>query len=112
MSEPDPSETILVLVTYPEDGTPPADAFAERLVDRQRAACVNVLPDMDSYFHWDGDLEHAEEVLLIAKTSRDTYPELEEMVIQEHPYDEPEVIGISLSEGSSAYLEWVQDALA
>ncbi len=106
-----PSETVLVLITYPEGETPSADAFAGQIVERKLAACVNVLPDVNSFFHWDGELQAAEESLLIAKTSEATYPNLETYVKKQHPYDEPEVIGLSLDRGSDAYLQWVQEAL-
>jgi len=110
-SDPAPSETVLVLITYPDEENPSANAFAEQLIERNLAACVNVLSEVNSFFHWDGDLQEAEESLLIAKTSEATYPDLETCVMEQHPYDEPEVIGLSLDRGSDAYLQWVQEAL-
>jgi len=111
MTDTDPETLLLVLVTYPENESPGADAFAEQLVERELAACVNVLDEVRSFFQWEGELQQADEVLLVAKTDRDTYDRLEAFVEERHPYDEPEVIAFSMSDGSSAYLDWVRECL-
>ncbi len=111
MTDPEPDEKLLVLITYPEDTDTDAESFARTLVDRDLAACVNVLDEVRSFFQWEGNLEEANENLLIAKTTRGVYSSLEAYVSEHHPYDEPEVIGLSLSEGSASYLSWIQECL-
>lgn len=105
------SEPYIVFVTYPAGDEAEEDAFSRRLVEEGGAACVNILDEVDSYFYWEGQLEEAEEVLLVVKTNRATYPHLESLVIDHHPYDEPEVIAFSLEDGAQSYLDWIDQTL-
>lgn len=111
MTEMNDETPQLVLVTYPEDIEPGPGSFAESLVADELAACANVLDGVDSYFHWEGSLEQASEVLLLLKTSDRVYNRLEAAVRERHPYDEPEVIGFEIDRGADSYLNWVLDSL-
>lgn len=95
---------LLVLTTLPDRST--AEALAQTLVDTRLAACVNVLASCRSFYHWQGALEVADEVLLIIKTSDDRYVAVEAAIRAQHPYDLPEVIALPVAGGLPEYLAW------
>ena len=99
------SEHLVVMSTCPDSET--ADRIAADLVDRKLAACVQVLPGLQSYFHWDGKVDCADEHLLLIKTSSASYPALERRILELHPYELPEIIGVPVSEGLPGYLSWI-----
>jgi periplasmic divalent cation tolerance protein len=100
-------ETIhLALCTCPDQDT--AEALAESLVVNRLAACVNIVPGLVSVYHWEGQIERAEEVLLLIKTTEARIPELVAWVEREHPYDVPELIAHPITGGHPGYLEWVR----
>lgn len=100
-----PTEYCLVLCTCPDPET--ARALAEALVVERRAACVNILPGLTSVYPWQGAIEAAEELLLLIKTERRAFDELEAFIKARHPYDVPEIIAIPVASGSADYLEWI-----
>ncbi len=87
-----------------------ATRIARRLVDERLAACVNLLPGLRSVYHWQGEVEQADEVLLLVKTGSDRVEALTRRLVELHPYELPEVIAVEASGGSAAYLAWVVDA--
>ena len=95
----------VVLVSIPRDE---ANKLARSLVENHLAACINVVPKIESYFWWDNKLEHEEEALLIIKTTQQRFDELRAWVVANHPYDLPEIISLPLSDGLSDYIEWVK----
>ncbi|MDE2089843.1 MAG: divalent-cation tolerance protein CutA [Gammaproteobacteria bacterium] len=99
-----PENYLLVLCTCPRDA---AAALAEALVDRRLAACVNIVPDITSVYRWQGRRETAPESLLLIKTQKRVYPQLEQMLREIHPYELPEIIAVSLTQGLTAYLDWI-----
>jgi periplasmic divalent cation tolerance protein len=102
---PDASDALVVLTTVEkqEDG----ERLARLLVERGLAACVQVLPPMISIYRWQGIIERASELLLLIKTTRLTYPELEAAIKQNHPYQTPEIIALPVETGSGDYLSWL-----
>ena len=101
---------LLVLSTWPDLET--ARAMARRLVEEKLAACVNILPTVESIYAWEGKTETAAEVLCLLKTTREKYPALEQRLQELHPYDVPEIIGLPLEAGAPAYLRWVAQCCA
>ena len=99
------SEFILVFVTT--GSAPEAECIAEALVSERLAACVNIVPQVDSVFRWEGRIDRAREVLLIIKTTRAAISALIPAVRRLHPYDVPEVIALPIVRGLPAYLAWV-----
>lgn len=95
----------VVLVSIPRDE---ANKLAKSLVENHLAACINVVPKIESYFWWENKLEHEEEALLIIKTTQQRFDELRAWVVENHPYDLPEIISLPLSDGLSDYIEWVK----
>lgn len=100
----------IVLSTCPDEET--AQRLASRLVEHNLAACVNVLPGIRSFYRWQGRVESDPELLLLAKTSRERYPAVEEAIRAAHPYELPEVIFVPIAAGLAGYLEWLGESLA
>ena len=84
-------------------------ALAATLVGERLAACVNVLPEMDSIYRWKGAVETERERQLVMKTTAARLPALEARVRELHPYELPEFIVVPVESGSDAYLRWVRD---
>jgi periplasmic divalent cation tolerance protein len=87
-----------------------AARLADMLVGAHLAACVQILPEMESVYRWQGKIERAPEILLVAKTTRSKFEELEREVRALHSYDTPEIIAVPIVAGSAPYLEWVNQA--
>ena len=96
---------ILVITTCP--GTISAKKIAQDLVTEKLAACVNILPEVQSYFSWVGKVDTANEHMLIIKTTSENYNAIETYIKKVHPYELPEVIAVPIEAGLTAYLEWV-----
>ena len=84
-----------------------AQAIARTLVEERLAAAVNLLPGMRSVYRWQGALEEADEVLLIAKTTAALVPRLTERVVALHSYQCPAVVAVPITGGNPDYLAWV-----
>eukprot|EP00793_Prasinoderma_coloniale_P002570 PRCOL_00002052-RA len=104
---PPAAECCCVYVTAPNRAA--AKSLAASLVEARLAACVNIVPGVESVYHWEGKVEVDEELLLIAKTTRSRLAALTEKVNAEHPYDVPEVVAIPFVGGSDKYISWLVD---
>ncbi|MCL7714513.1 divalent-cation tolerance protein CutA [Stenotrophomonas mori] len=102
----DAQDARLVFCTCPDTAT--AHALARHLVERNLAACVNLLPPMQSVYRWHGQLEQAEEVQLLIKTCADRLPALSAALQRLHPYEVPEILALTPSAGLPAYLDWIR----
>lgn len=102
------ADYVLVLTTLPADGD--AAAFARALVDERLAACVNLLPTMESIYRWEGSVERETERQVIIKTTRDRTVALWDRVRELHPYEVPEFIVLPIVDGNDAYLRWIADS--
>lgn len=85
-----------------------AIGIGRRLVEERLAACVNVVPAARSVYVWEGALQEADEAVLLIKTRRDRYPELERRLQALHSYSVPEILAVPVAAGSPAYLAWVR----
>ncbi len=94
----------VVFISTPRDEV---KKFARALVEERLAACVNIVPRMESFYRWEGKVLADEEALLIVKTTATRFPALREFVEENHPYDLPELIGVSITDGLPGYLNWV-----
>jgi periplasmic divalent cation tolerance protein len=99
-------EFVVVLTTTPADGRHAA-TLARALVEGHLAACVNVMPAMQSIYRWQGAVEEATEHQLIIKTTAARVDDLREAIRQLHPYEVPELIVVPVADGAPSYLEWV-----
>ena len=95
----------LVITNCPDEET--ANRIALAVVEEKLAACVNILPRVQSIYRWQGAVESAVEVPLLIKTTAANYPALEAAIRQRHPYDLPEIIALPVAAGLPAYLNWV-----
>ena len=84
-----------------------ATRLADMLVGAHLAACVQILPEMESVYRWQGKVERQAEVLMIAKTTRGKFDELEREVRALHSYETPEIVAVPIVTGSTPYLEWL-----
>jgi len=98
----------VALVTVP---AAEADALARSLVEDRIAACVNVLPGVRSTYRWQGEVETAEESLLLLKVPAEGSEGLPARVAARHPYDLPEVLLLDVADGLPEYLTWVVDSV-
>jgi periplasmic divalent cation tolerance protein len=100
-----PSDPVLVSTTFetPDE----ARKVAEHMVRRRFAACAQLIGPIESTYWWQDTLETAREWLLLLKTTRRRYPEVEEELLRIHPYEVPEVTAVPIEMGSDAYLRWV-----
>lgn len=86
-----------------------AETLATTLVSKRLAACVNIVPGVKSVYRWQNKIEIDSECQLIIKTSEHCLKAVEAEIIQLHPYELPELIAVTISEGSAAYLGWIQE---
>ena len=100
-------DALVVLVTCPPDR---AQAIAHALVEERVAACVNVVPSLQSVYRWKGGVQSDGEALLIVKTTKDRFDALKQAVLRHHPYELPEVIAVAVDRGHAPYLEWVVES--
>jgi periplasmic divalent cation tolerance protein len=88
-----------------------AARLAEMLVAAHLAACVQILPEMESVYRWQGKIERQAEVLLIAKTTGAKFEDLEREVRALHSYETPEIVAVPVVAGSAPYLAWLGTAV-
>ncbi|HEY6303323.1 MAG TPA: divalent-cation tolerance protein CutA [Terriglobales bacterium] len=88
-----------------------ARSIALTLVERQLAACVNIAPQIESVYRWQGKIETAAECLLVIKTTLDAFDRLRDALSALHSYELPECIEIAIEDGSAAYLEWIRESV-
>src|SRR5713226_8700314 len=104
------SEPIVVLMTAAK--AEDASRIADMLVRERLAACVQILPHMESVYRWKGQVQRESEVLLLAKTTRARFDELETQVRGIHSYETPEIVALSVVAISSPYLTWLLDCVS
>src|SRR5215216_4708585 len=98
-------DAIIVFLTAPNGEE--ATRLAEMLVGAHLAACVQIVPEMESVYRWQGKIERQSEVLILVKTTRAKFDELEREVRALHSYDTPEIIAVPVITGSAPYLDWL-----
>ena len=102
------SEPIVVLMTAASADE--AGRIAEMLVSQKLAACVQILPAMQSVYIWQGQVQRESEVLILAKTTQNNFAELEREVRAMHSYEAPEIVALPIVNGSKPYIEWLVDS--
>ncbi len=103
------TDKLLVLSTAGSEAE--AQKIAHALVDRRLAACVNIVPKIQSVYRWKEEIETAEEFLLIIKTVRGREEQVRATIRELHSYELPECIAIEVDGGSKEYLDWIGDSV-
>jgi periplasmic divalent cation tolerance protein len=106
MADEDPIVVFLTAANGEE-----ATRLADLLIGAHLAACVQILPEMESVYRWQGQIERQSEILLIVKTTRGKFAELEREVRALHSYETPEIVAIPIVTGSQPYLDWLNESL-
>lgn len=100
------TDAVLVLTTVPEGDL--GDAIARKLVEGRLAACVNVWAPMTSVYRWQGEVEREIERQVVIKTTRERVPAVQACIAALHSYEVPEFVVLSVADGSTAYLAWIE----
>lgn len=104
------TDVIAVFITAPNGEE--AARLVEMLVEKHLAACVQILPGIESVYRWKGRVERQREVLLLAKTTASKFEELEREVRAIHSYETPEIVALPIVAGSARYLQWLVSGVA
>ena len=98
----------MVSCTFPNRET--AERISRVAVENRLAACATLLSDAESIYRWKGRIETARETAATFKTTRDRLAALQAFLLEEHPYEVPEVVAWQVSDGAPAYLAWVEQS--
>ncbi len=100
---------IVVMTTVPnrEEG----ESLAERIVEQRLAACVQVMPEMRSFYVWEGAVQRESEHLLLIKTEAETWDALCEFITENHTYTVPEIVAVEAERVSGPYSEWIRSII-
>jgi periplasmic divalent cation tolerance protein len=104
-SPPVAADMLIVLCTFPDAET--ARRICSEIISANLAACVNLIPAVESIYRWEGKIEQASEMLAIFKVAATGFKDLETELLEKHPYETPEIIGIAPDQVSEGYLKWV-----
>ena len=104
------TEAILVLCTCPSEGV--ANLLASQLVDQRLAACVNVIPAIQSIYCGQQKVEQSEECQLLIKSRRELFEPLRLFLREHHPYEVPELLVVEVAEAGEAYLHWLNQSVS
>jgi|SRR4026208_99800 len=105
-----PGEDAIVVFLTAANGEE-ATRLAELLINAHLAACVQILPEMESVYRWEGKIERQSEILLLAKTTTAKFADLEREVRALHSYETPEIVALPIVAGSNPYLKWLDASL-
>mgnify|MGYP002000549864 CR=1 FL=1 len=100
---------IVILVTA--SNKKEAEIIAKLLIEERLAACVNIVPTISSIYSWEGKVHHENESLMLIKTTRDMFDHVNEKVEAIHSYDTVEIISLEITQGSTKYLQWIDQSI-
>jgi periplasmic divalent cation tolerance protein len=84
-----------------------ARKIAHALIERRLAACVNIVPQIESIYRWQGKVENATEWLLVIKTQASVFAQVRDAIRELHSYELPECLVLEITDGSTDYLSWI-----
>lgn len=88
-----------------------ANLIIESLLSQKFAACIQVLP-IESHYVWEGKICNDQELLLVIKTTKALYKDVEEVICEKHEYDVPQIVLVPISDGFNPYLSWIEQVTA
>ena len=100
---------IVILITTSSEGE--ARKIADLLLNERKAACVNIVPKVESLYWWQGNIESAQEYLLIVKTNTAKLKEITDLIKKVHTYEVPEIIALPIIGGNEDYIKWLDTIL-
>lgn len=104
------TDAVVVLCTFANQQD--AQHIGSAVIEARLAACVNILPAVQSIYRWKGEIEHAEETLAVIKTTRQSFSALRDRIKELHPYETPEIIAVPVVEGLTDYLAWIGEQVS
>jgi len=104
------NHVFLVLCTFPDSER--ARQIGTVLVEMQLAACVNLVPGIESIYRWEGKVEQSAEVLAVFKTSAEAFPQFQKALAELHPYEVPEIIALEAAAVAEPYRAWLLNSVA
>jgi periplasmic divalent cation tolerance protein len=102
---------VIALILTTAGSEAEASRIASALVDRRLAACVNVIPRIQSTYRWKGEVRTEAEWLLVVKTGRDRFDAVRAAIVELHSYDVPEVVMLEVKDVDPAYLAWIDESV-
>src|SRR5947209_3122765 len=105
------TDKLLVVVLSTAGSEAEARKIADALVERRLAACINIIPRIQSVYRWEGKIERAEEYLLLIKTVKPRLTEICATIKDLHSYETPECIAVVIDGGSAEYMKWIADCV-
>jgi periplasmic divalent cation tolerance protein len=103
------TDRVVILITCP---VADAGGLARALVERRLAACLNILSGVQSVYRWQGEVEEADEALLLVKTVATQVAALDGALQELHRYETYELVVLPVSGGNEAYLQWIGESVA
>jgi periplasmic divalent cation tolerance protein len=103
------TDYIMVFCTCPDENS--AKAIASQLIQAKIAACVNLIPGVQSIYCWQGKIEQATEVQLLIKTKTRCFEQINQLIRSIHPYDTPEILATPIVDGDNQYLAWIDSTV-
>ena len=104
------NDPIIILTTV--SSKKEAELIGSKLIDKELAACVNIIPNIKSIYYWEGKINKDSEYLLIIKTVKRAEEDIFENIRKLHSYDTPEMITIPITGGEKSYLNWLSKSVA
>jgi periplasmic divalent cation tolerance protein len=96
---------LVILTTAPDIWE--AESLAEKIVQERLAACVQVMPQMTSFYFWEGEIQKEGEHLLLIKTLEEKFDALRQFIAMNHSYEVPEIVALNSEQASGPYVEWI-----
>ena len=107
MSKPDDALLVITTTETPDDGK----RLAQKLVEQELAACVQIVPQICSIYRWQGQIEQSGETLLLIKTTQANFDELVTAIQSLHSYQTPEIMALPVTHASADYLAWLRQSV-
>jgi periplasmic divalent cation tolerance protein len=100
------TDFVLTYATFPDSEL--AAEVAESLVSRGLVACANIFPEVKSIYKWMGEVEESKEVVMVAKTKKDLFDKVKNVILEMHSYDTPAIVAVEIVAGDNKFLSWVE----